>query len=556
MKALTRHIFLTVAGTALVLRGLFALFYVSSPFSFFHCVPGLDMETLLRFGEWGRPGNSFFFTVHRLQVFLFHYLNNGTHPVLWHTTWQSLLGIAGAVMLADIALKLSGKKLFALTAGILWALNPVELMYEFTTLQDSLVNFGIILSVWSFLVARKHHFSPLYALGAGGAVGVAATGRPVAIGLVILLSVWSFQYLYRRKLPLKRIFSFTAGIIAVWLCFSAVNFWKGGPFNCFFNPVPYAVSVNRVQESCTPDLPQQSNARFIPILKTSLKMASRIPQVWSPTEIPENLNIYFLRTKIPFFKLPFEFIPLCAAAGLLLMLPTGTWKKKAGFILLPIAALVFFICIREPIGRYRLLLLPWFVLLTVWLISFCNTRSKALVIFSVLGGIIVSRCVLYAPPLRAADYAAWGWALEKEAKQLTPEVIKHFQLAYLLKPESNNAIALITRAMRTDNRDLAEKTARHWISVSNNSALSCYYGALAAFPDHIRMKEFLSLVKVQDLPRRLRFRYYIMSGDVQIKHNAPQEALRSYKSALQLQEGTPALRSCTLKKIKQLEDKK
>ena len=70
------------------------------------------------------------------------------------------------------------------------------------------------------------------------------------------------------------------------------------------------------------------------------------------------------------------------------------------------------------------------------------------------------------------------------------------------------------------------------------------------------MKEFLSLVKVQDLPWRLRFRYYIMSGDVQIKHNAPQEALRSYKSALQLQEGTPALRSCTLKKIKQLEDKK
>jgi len=514
------------------------------------------METLLRFGEWGTPGNSFFFTVHRLQVFLFHYLNNGTHPVLWHTLWQSLLGIAGAVMLADIALKLSGKKVLALVAGILWALNPVELMYEFTTLQDSLVNFGIILSIWSFLIARKHHFSLFYALGAGGAVGVAATGRPVAIGLVLLLSVWNFQYLYRRKLPLKRIFGLITGIIAVWLCFSAVNFRQGGTFNCFFNPVPYAVSVNTDQDAVACNTAQQPVCRFIPILKTSLKMAARIPQVWSPTEIPENLNIYFLRTKIPFFRIPFEFIPLCAAAGLLLMLLTGAWKKRAGFILLPIAALVFFICIREPIGRYRLLLLPWFVLLTVWLISFCNTHSRALVLSLILGGLMIGRCFLYAPPLRAADYAAWGWALEKEAKQITPEVIKHFQLAYLLKPEANNAVALITRAMRTDNRDLAEKTAQHWMSVSNNAPLACYYGALAAFPDHIRMKEFLSLVKEQKLPRKLRFRYYIMSGDVHIKHNAPQEALRSYKSALQLPEGSPAQRSYVLKNIKQLEDKK
>ena len=187
LNFLRRHPFITVFSTALVLRVMFALFYVSSPFRFYHTLPGLDMETLLRFGEWGSPGNSFFFTLHRLQVFLFWKLNNGLHPVLWHVLWQSFLGVAGAVMLSAAALRLTGKKYIALLSGVLWALNPVELMYEFTTLQDSLVNFGIILTIFAFLEARKHRFLFPYSLAAGAAAGVAATGRPVAIGLVLTL---------------------------------------------------------------------------------------------------------------------------------------------------------------------------------------------------------------------------------------------------------------------------------------------------------------------------------------------------------------------------------
>ena len=164
---------------------------------------------------------------------------------------------------------------------------------------------------------------------------------------------------------------------------------------------------------------------------------------------------------------------------------------------------------------------------------------------------MISRMVLFAPPLRADDLAAWGWALEKEAGKITPRVLHHFLQAFLLKPESNNAISLLTRAMRVNNRNLAEMAAGHWIDVSGKSSLACYYGALTAFPRHGDMKVFLDMVKPQELPLTLRFRYYIMSGDVHAKLNAPQTALQSYKSALQLPAGTPAMRNYAVKNIKE-----
>ena len=149
-RFLFRHPLLTVFGAALLFRLCFGLSFLSSPFRYFHTVPGLDMETLLRLGEWGTPGNSFFFTVHRLQTFLLWKLDGGVHPVLFHAALQALAGAAGAALLTLTMRRLTGNKTLALAAGLLWAFNPVELMYEFTTLQDSLVNFGIILSFHFF----------------------------------------------------------------------------------------------------------------------------------------------------------------------------------------------------------------------------------------------------------------------------------------------------------------------------------------------------------------------------------------------------------------------
>lgn len=554
LNFLRRHPFITVFSTALVLRVMFALFYISSPFRFYHTLPGLDMETLLRFGEWGSPGNSFFFTLHRLQVFLFWKLNNGLHPVLWHVLWQSFLGVAGAVMLSAVALRLTGKKYIALLSGVLWALNPVELMYEFTTLQDSLVNFGIILTIFAFLEARKHRFLFPYSLAAGAAAGVAATGRPVAIGLVLTLGAWVLYYLYRRRWSVKRALYFACGVLAVWGIFAGINGIVSKKFNCFFNPVGYAVAVNTAQTPAS-SAPAPSSG-VPPLVKTVFKMALRTPQLLSPEEIPENLNIYFLRTKIPFFRLPYAFIPLCAAVAMLFLLLTGRWKKKEGFLLLPFFSLALFLCIREPIGRYRLLLLPWFTLLTVWFLCFIFEKKKGVVtLLTLVLLLFFLTAALQAPPLRGADFFAWALALEKEAGKTTPEAMKEFKKAFLFKPDNNHAVSLITRAMTANDRSLAEETAQKWMEASHNSPLSCYYAALAAFPDRNRMEHFFSLVKSEELPPKYRFRSFLMRGDISYHKRRFAEAASFYKSALQLPEGSAAQRRYITQMIKKLEKK-
>ena len=549
-----RHPLIIVFSTALVLRGMFALFYHCSPFSYYHLLPGLDMETLLRFGEWGRTENHFFFTLHRLQVFTFWKLNGNVHPVMWHVLFQALLGAAGAAMVGAAALRLTGKKHLALLSGVVWALNPVELMYEFTTLQDSLVNFGIILSIFAFLEARKRYFAPLFALGAGAAAGVAATGRPVAIGLVLCLGVWNLYYLYHRKLPLKRILFFAGGVLAVWGVFSTVNLIVIKRFNCFFNPVSYAVAVNTTPASASGAPAPVSSVP--PLVKTVFKMALRTPQLLSPEEIPENLNIHFLRTKIPFFRIPFEFIPPCAAAAILFLLGTGRWKKKEGFLLLPVFALALFLCIREPIGRYRLLLLPWFTILAVWLFSYLAQKNKGGVMILTLAMLLFGTCALQAPCLRGADHFAWGLALEKEAGKTTPEAMKEFKAAFLLKPDTNHAVSLITRAMTANDRELAQGTAQRWMAATGNSTLACYYAALAAFPEMNKMEQHFSLVKEKELPPKLRFRCFLLQGDIMYRKRRFSEAAVFYKSALQLPEGTPAQRSYATQMIQKTEKKK
>ena len=134
--------------------------------------------------------------------------------------------------------------------------------------------------------------------------------------------------------------------------------------------------------------------------------------------------------------------------------------------------------------------------------------------------------------------------------------MKEFKAAFLLKPDTNHAVSLITRAMTANDRTLAQETARKWMAATGNSTLSCYYAALAAFPETDKMEQHFSLVKEKELPQKLRFRYFLMRGDIMYRKRRFSEAAVFYKSALQLPEGTPAQRSYATQMIQKTEKKK
>ena len=131
-----KNILFATFGIALAVRAAFAGLVSSSLFRYYHHVPGLDMQTLLRFSEWGSgvPDAVPFFSPHRILIYLDFLLHGNAHHVWNIFAVQALLGALGCAATADLALKLTGKRRGALTTGILAATYLPSLIYEFSVL--------------------------------------------------------------------------------------------------------------------------------------------------------------------------------------------------------------------------------------------------------------------------------------------------------------------------------------------------------------------------------------------------------------------------------------
>ena len=177
-----KRIIFSVALTAVLSRGIFALVTAGSPFRFYHCLRGLDMQTLLRFAEWGRHHDAVpFFTLHRIMLHC-NWLLWGENHQLWTVFLiQTLLGIAGTLAVTDLILMLTGKRRGALFAGIFFALYLPVLIYEFQILQESFYLNFTLLAYWSTLKVWKKRFRWNWNIFCGALWAAALTGRAAAI---------------------------------------------------------------------------------------------------------------------------------------------------------------------------------------------------------------------------------------------------------------------------------------------------------------------------------------------------------------------------------------
>ena len=114
-----KYILCVTGVVAVIVRLVFYALFAGTMFRYYHMVQGLDMQTLLRFSEWGNhPDLPPFFTLHRLTIYLIWKFNNAVHSVDMVFLLQALFGIAGALAAADLTLKLCGKRKAAIVAGI------------------------------------------------------------------------------------------------------------------------------------------------------------------------------------------------------------------------------------------------------------------------------------------------------------------------------------------------------------------------------------------------------------------------------------------------------
>ena len=449
LKLTRKNILIATAITAATVKLFFAAVFYFSYFESYHLVPGLDMQTLLRYSEWcSKDPYPPFFTFHRLTIFLVWLFNGQNHCVWAIFIIQSLIGIAGCLAMADIALKLSGNRIAALACGIAGALYLPFMVYEFSILKETFaVNFALF-SFWCMLYALRKRFSWKSSLLFGFSAFAAIEGRLAIMPFLGGMAVFCAVKMCRRK-QFSKIFRAAPLPFLLLAGATVFNHNSGWPPSPFFSVLSYNISqnVSRSPESeiATENTQSISATGIIATVNNAFK---RIPRLFKYGEIPENHNIYFWCEKIPelnFLPGPALIVPL-GVAGIMILLCSGEFKHRYGLLLLPVITLALPLCAREVIGRYRLMLIPYFLMSAACAaVIFGKIKTPRKRGFALLGAGIGAFFSIHNGdvPLkvRASDYSAWAMAIENTPGS-DPELIIDAYIQYWEYGKSERAFRM------------------------------------------------------------------------------------------------------------------
>ena len=521
-----KYILCVTGVVAVIVRLVFYALFAGTMFRYYHMVQGLDMQTLLRFSEWGNhPDLPPFFTLHRLTIFLLWKLNNGVHAVDALFLLQSLSGILGSLAIADLTRMLSGRRKAALAAGILYALYLPFLIYEFSVLQETFSVNVLLFAVWSIFYARKKRFALLPSLGSGMLWGLTLTGRPVAVPLALVAIAGAFLWCRRRKL-LKKWGIFILGIALITGGASIFNHnfkWKHGPF---YNVLPYTVQYNTQSTgnttAATPAGAPASTAKKL--LTTAGKMLMRTPLMLSVRELPENQNLYFWRHKMPETKLlpgP-EILLTFTVFALTILLLYGAWKHKEGLILWTLI-IAPALCGREAIGRYRLMLCPFFIIITILDNSYIyrsRDRRKKIII-GIIAAIIALSAAAFEMTrnhgLRLSDFHSWAIATEVVCGNTEQTLDAYYEYWQRSNMRNDRAfMAMEAAAMRCSRFDIAARIIQQaeLAGVVNRSLIAYFTGLIhVGNNDPYRVMAAFANINPEELPPELQNNYHMIKRD-------------------------------------------
>jgi len=505
-----KKIFLITLTTAIAVRAFFAWIFSSSMFKHFHLVRGLDMETLLRFSEWGSGGDAIpLFTPHRLLLFVNWFCHGKTHEVMPVFIVQTLLGAIACAALADLVLSLTGKRRGALTAGIIAALYLPSLVYEFSILQDSFTTNFTLLAIWGTVYAWRKRFQPFPAALCAILWAPALCGRPTAVLCAALFALWSIIRMYRKKLWRRLIFPAIL-LLTLLAAVSLFNSHHGWKFSPFYSPMQYAKTFNTADGT--------ASATEYQVAKNAL---IRSPQLLSAYERRENQNIYFWQRQLPELRVlpaPSELIP-AACAALVILLLAGAWKRRSFyFVAIPLLTLALPLCFREVIGRYRLMLTPYFIVAVVMAFYALKKLPRLHMILVLLCGGLAAAGSIYSavgkPTVIAEDFHAWAMAAKNSGTE--KKVVYDLYYRYWQQTDFTAEKAFCDFAECTleyHDPDMTLKVIR--MNKSSNPDLAYYYYGMTKVmqnrPEEVAM--IYSRINPDRLPPRLRANYFRICND-------------------------------------------
>ena len=539
MSLSRKKLLLIVAAAGVLVKTAEFVVWSASAFRFYNFVPGLDMETLLRFSEWGTEGNGFFLTPHRALIAACWALNGHAHFVPGIVTAQALVGILGAVLCADIALKFFRRdKVAAFACGLFQLLYGPFFIYEFSVLQEVVALNLILLAFYAAVSARSRRGF----VGAGLALGLCVIGRPTAFIFVpLMLGFMAYRELKvrRRRGAKKNLLAALGGLCAVLCLVSVVNRICGGNWNCFFNVLPYSLEFNA---AASPPAAAAPVAAASPYWRMFANAVSRVPKLLLPYEIPENLNYHYLLDAVPLLRYlpgPFVLLPL-ALAGMLLLIPK--FRRAAALLWLPLLSLALPLCVRDPIGRYRLTLVPYLILcggcwFHFFVVSPRAARGRRLTLLLVAAAFAALMWAVHRPYLRGSDYLTHALALERQnGGRPSPESWRTLYDGWELGGYGNLKLGLrlYLQLEEQGQRDAAQAVLALGVARAPEKAVYFYYTALS----HAERGDFAAAEKMLRCctPEKLGFlegKYHYLYGEMLRRRGEAAAAAREYEKALQ-----------------------
>jgi|GEM_PF-1279412 len=533
-----KKLLLTVAAAGVLVKLAEFLVWLKSAFRDYNFVPGLDMETLLKFSEWGTPGNGFIFTPHRALVAAWWALGGGVHQVPGIVAVQALCGILGAVLCADIALKLFGRdRSAAFCCGIFYLVYGPFFIYEYSVLQEAVALNLILLAFHASLRARGTRRCAF----AGAALAFALIGRPTALFFAPVMAALILRRESRRRD--RSAAALFGGAALVLGATALVNYLFGGSVKVFFDVLPYSLEFNA---GATASVAAATASPALPSwLTLGFNAVGRVPKLLLPYEIPENLNYHFLTGVVPFLKFlpgPAVLLPF-AAAGMLLVLPK--FRRAPALVWLPLLTLALPLCVRDPIGRYRLTLVPYLILCAgYWLHVLRHTRQwRRLIPVTAAVLTFAASAAGGRAYLRPADFMTHALALERgNGGRPSPAALEYLVRGWKLSGLRDNRIGVYLYLKLAEARAAkAAEILRIGIAKAPEKDIYRYYLAIEA-ADRGKFAEAEKLLAACD-PAKLGIvegKYHYLYAEMLRRRGERAAAAREYRRALEkLDPGSP-----------------
>ena len=484
MKLRLKQVLLLTGFAALLIRVIWGLTFLTSEIAAFNYLPGLDMATLLRFSEWTSTDHESapMFVLHRLLLFACYLAAGKSHNVIVIWLVQSFFGIAGSIFMAWGIDLLSKNTRAALAGGLIYGIYGPFLLYESVALQESVLVHTLTIAFALLLYFRQSRNTGVGIL-CGIVLGLNSAGRPATVFLALAFALFPIWENRREKLS-PVMFSILVSLLSVWGIAALFNGYFRESFSPFFNVMPHLAEVHAPQTAAAAAETVQtakdtgvSLPEYFAVLAGAVK---NVPMLFGMREIPENLDYDVIRKMLPILSFGPSLLMPFAVAGMIAAVLLK--RKELQVLYVAVAFLVLPLASRMPIGRYRLMLVPFFIVFAVFLaVEIFKNHHRRLALIGIVTGVVGCNLLCASPLVRPNPAAHYTLALAAMKCRAMPE--KHLQTAweisnYSYKP---SGLMLILHHMKKNEYGKAEKII---LENRTDSPEFLYYLALVRTAQH------------------------------------------------------------------------